>query len=80
MRAAAKGAHLIEFLDRKRFDAIQQRQHNCLPSDFYTLIVPELKRSLEQLEEELQTEKGIIEEVSERVGTHCKTADLLAYY
>jgi len=80
MRAAARGAHLIEFLDRKRYNAIQERQRNCSPSSFYTLIVPELKGSLEQLEEDLQTDKQIIEEVSEWVRARCNTADLLTYY
>jgi len=80
MRAAAEDAHLIEFLDRKRYDAIQERQRNCSPSTFYTLIAQELKGSLEQLEENLQTDKGIIEEVSEWVRTHCNTGDLYTYY
>ena len=80
MRAAAGDAHFIEFLDRKRYDAIQERQHKCSPSGFYTLVVQELKESLQQLEEDLQTDKEIIEEVSEWVRAHCNTGDLYTYY
>jgi hypothetical protein len=80
MRTAARDSHLIEFLDRKRYDVIQERERNCSASTFYTLVLGELKGSLEQLEEELQTDKQIIQEVSDWARAHCSTSDLLTYY